>query len=187
MTKRRDGDDRDEQFAMLFHRNYARLVRFYKGYRLTPQDASDLAQEAFAKFYEKFDQYRGEAEWGYVQKIGRNLLINWWRDRSAAKRSGTHVDIEAPGVSGELPTSQQPDYASRVEEEERLARLHDAIRGLPEAQSQVLRLQMSGLSYEQIASTLRVSVDAVKSRRRDALRALKSRMGRDVMLPEDEE
>ncbi|MDQ3281107.1 MAG: RNA polymerase sigma factor [Acidobacteriota bacterium] len=176
----------DEQFRAMYDRHWPRMVRFYRAYNLDDHDAKDLAQEAFKRVYERFEHYRGEAEWGFLQTIARNLLINWWRDRSAAKRSAKTVDIDSPAFSEEIEAPQEPDYAERQEEESRRARLYEEISKLPKAQQQVIRLQLRGLKYEEIATALRITLDAVKSRRRDALKQLKAALGENALPGGDE-
>jgi RNA polymerase sigma factor (sigma-70 family) len=171
--------ERDERFETMFRTHYPRVYRFLRGYRLSREEANDLAQEAFTRFYGKIDQYRGEAEWGFLQTITRNLLINWWRDRSAAKRSGKTVEIDDADVRLALTAREEPDYVEREQEALRSKRLHAAITELPEGQRQCIRLQLAGLKYDEIAKTLRISIDAVKSRRRDALKSLKARLRKE--------
>jgi len=177
MTIRKGGEDRNEQFRALYDRHYPRVFRFYRGHQIQPADAHDLAQEVFAKVFEKFEQYRGEAEWAFLQKAARNRLINWWRDRSAGKRKGTNVDIDAPEVAHTLVAPQGSDYIEEQQAQLRVKRLYEEIRRLTPGQQECLRLQLADHTYEEIAATLKISVDAVKSRRRDALRQLKARLG----------
>lgn len=176
MTIRNDGGDRDQQFKAMFDRHYPHMFRFYRRY-VGHEDAHDLAQETFVRVYAKFEQYRGEAEWGFLQKVAHNLLVNWWRDRSATKRTGKMVYLDDPDVAdAALPASPAFDHAEHEQRSIRMGRLEEAIRALPPGQQQVIRLQLGDLTYEQIAATLRISMDAVKSRRRDALRFLKARL-----------
>ena len=175
MTNRNGDNDRDQEFQAIFDRHYPRMFRFYRGY-VGHQDAHDLAQEAFFRVYQKFEQYRGDAEWGYLQKVARNVLINWWRDRSAGKRSGTMMYLDDPEFAGPLPAAPAVDHAEREQQTIRLKRLEEAIRALPLGQQQCIRLQLAGLKYDEIAATLQISMDAVKSRRRDALKFLKARL-----------
>lgn len=169
-----DGN-RDQHFQAMFDRHYPRMFRFFRGY-VGHEDAHDLAQEVFLRIYAKFEQYRGDAEWGFLQRVGQNLLINWWRDRSAAKRKGIMVHLDDPESVASLPESPAVDHAEDEQRALRLKRLEEAIRALPVGQQQVIRLQLADLKYEEIASTLRISMDAVKSRRRDAVKFLKARL-----------
>jgi DNA-directed RNA polymerase specialized sigma24 family protein len=48
-------------------------------------------------------------------------------------------------------------------------------------------LWLNEFTYDEIAKFLRISVDAVKSRLRDAKKFLRARLGDGNALPEDEE
>lgn len=186
------GRDRDELFAGMFDRHYARMVRYLRGYNVPTEDARDLAQEVFARFYQRIEQYRGEAEWGFLEKIARNLLSNWWRDRSALKRTAHLVHIDDPEFENE-PRAETPDYAERLDSARNRKLLHDAIAALPAGQQHCLHLWLDGFKFKEIAEVLRITLDAVKSRLRDARRTLIDRLGDQAaselggILPEDEE
>ena len=89
------------------------------------------------------------------------------------------VDIDDPELVCDPPAPEEPDYADRQEADLRRARLGRAVAELPQGQRECLRLRIQGLTYDQIAAALRISVDAVKSRLRDAKRHLRERLGGD--------
>ena len=183
----RNGEDRDERFRRLYQKHYRRVVKYYvRAFRLSEPDAEELAQDAFLRFYKAMDEYRGDAEWAFLESTARNLALNRIRSRSTLKRNATTVDIDDPNVREEPMAAAEPDYAERQEMAERKRRLHREIAGLSRAQRQCLQARLAGLSYEEIASGLRISMDAVKSRLRDAKKVLRARLGDDHGLPEDE-
>ena len=79
-----------------------------------------------------------------------------------------------------------PDYAERQQEALRKQRLRDAIIALTPGQRECIQLRLDDFTYEEIAKVLRISVDAVKSRLRDAKKILRERLGDGDALPEDE-
>lgn len=177
---------RDERFESLYRRHYARVWRYYRACRVADDEAHDLAQDAFKRLYERMDQVRGEDEWPFLQAVARSVLLNKIRDQKTAKRHTNIVEIDAPDFAHELAAPEEPDYAERQHEALRRRELHDAVAALPEGQRQCLTLWLGGMKYDQIAKTLRITVDAVKSRLRDAKKQLRARLGADT-LPEDEE
>ena len=179
MTERTVADDRDERFEAIYRKHYARVYRFYRTCGVTDEEAHDLAQDTFKRFYEKFDLYRGDAEWSYLEAIARNVLYNWVRAQKTGKRHASLVEIDDPELVFDPPAPEEPDYADRQEVRDRRKRLKQAVESLPQGQRECLRLRIRGLTYEQIASELRISVDAVKSRLRDAKRHLRTRLGGD--------
>lgn len=183
----RNGEDRDERFRTLYQKHYRRMVKYYvRAFRLSEPDAEELAQEAFLRFYEAMDEYRGDAEWGFFQTIATRLALNRIRSHGTRKRNAPTVDIDDPNVREEPVAPVEPDYAERQEMAERKRLLHREIAGLSRAQRQCIQPWLEGLSYEEIASGLRISLDAVKSRLRDAKKILRARLGDDHGLPEDE-
>ena len=185
MIIRTGGGDRDERFEALYRKYYGRVYKFFRKQVHGDDEAQDLAQETYKRIYETFAQYRGEAEWAFIETTARNVLFNWIRSRKTAKRSADTVDIDGPGFNNDPPAPPQPDLADRQEAEMRRARLWAAIAELPEGQKQCMELWLGDTKYEAIARTLGISVDAVKSRLRDARRALRTQLGES--LPEDEE
>lgn len=175
----------DERFESLYRKYYGRVYKFFRNFRVGDDEAQDLAQETYKRIYETFDQYRGEAEWAFIETTARNVLFNAIRARKTAKRSAPTVDIDGPDFDNDPPAPSVPDIAERQEAEMRKARLWAAIAELPEGQKQCMELWLGDTKYEAIAKTLRISVDAVKSRLRDARKALRTRLGES--LPEDEE
>ena len=174
----------DDLFKGIYQRQYARLVRYIRLYNFGLDDARDLAQDAFVRFYEHIDDYRAESEWGFLQKVARNLMSNRWRALSTIKRTAHVVELESVG---EIP-DPSPDPVERLQTAHRQKQLYDAIETLSPAQKAAVFLWLKGFGYEEIAQVLRITIDAVKSRLRDAKKALRERLGDEptAFLPEDE-
>ena len=187
--KNGNGGDRNERFKTLYQKYYRRVVRFYvRAFRFAEEDAEELAQEAFLRFYEAMDEYRGDAEWAFFESVARNVAYNKIRWRKTQKRNARTVDIDDPEVSrNEPPAPEQPDYAEQQHEALQRKRLYGAISELPPGQRECVQLWLDDFKYGEIATALHTSMDAVKSRLRDAKRQLRARLGEDGTLPEDEE
>ena len=183
------GVDRNQRFESLYRKYYWKVVRFYvQTFRLAEEDARDLAQDAFVRFYKAMDEYRGDAEWAFFEAIARNVAYNRIRSTKTQKRSAKMVDIDDPEALRQEPAAPQgPDYADQEEAALRHRKLHQAIAALTTGQQECIRLQLEGFTYDDIAKALRISVDAVKSRIRDAKRLLRARLGDVGTLPEDQE
>jgi DNA-directed RNA polymerase specialized sigma24 family protein len=65
--------------------------------------------------------------------------------------------------------------------------LRDAITGLPTGSRECIQLWLNEFTYDEIAKFLKITVDAVKSRLRDAKKILRARLGDANALPEVEE
>jgi len=178
----------EERFQALYRKYYMRVVRFYvRAFRVSQEDAEELTQDAFVRFYEALDEYRGEAEWAFLETIARNVAYNRIRSRNTAKRNAPTVNIDDRDRYHEPQAAPEPDYADRQEEVLRRKRLHEAITALTPGQQRCLELWLAEKTYEEIAAALRITVDAVKSRLRDAKKYLRARLGDAGALPEDDQ
>ena len=107
-------DDRNGRFKQLYQQYFRRVVRFYvKVCRVSENDAEDLAQIAFLRFYEAMDEYRYDAGCMYFQTIALNVLRNSLRGSKAAKRRVDLIDLDDPEFAYEPAAPAEPDYAER--------------------------------------------------------------------------
>jgi len=152
-------------------------VTFFTAFGFSREDARDLTQDVFLRVCRSVDEYRGDAAWAYLQQAARRVAINAIRDRRALKRNAVvESDDALAGMPDDRTTS--PDRA--VEEREASEWLHRAVDRLDDNQRPPMRLYLAGLSYEEIANSLGLTVSAVKSRLNQARKRLQE------MLREDE-
>lgn len=140
-----EGDQR--AFAAIFNRYHQPLYRFCLAIVGNPDDAQDALQNTMAKVLRSLPGEEREIElkpWLY--RIAHNESIDLLRRR----RETRELDVEqvAPGYG----------LAEDVATRERLRRLLDDLRELPERQREVLVMrELSGLDFEEIGTTLGTS------------------------------
>lgn len=178
----------DDLFRSIYNRYYARMLRYFRRvFHVSPEDAEELTQDSFVRFYKTLDDYRGEAEWALLEKIAQSVGCNRVRSQKTIKRGAVKPDsLDDYDHPDNHPVSNEPHPAARMIEAELKARLWQEIARLPRGQRQCLQLWLEDMSYEEITRVLRISLDAVRSRVRDAKRLLRERLGAEGMLPEDE-
>src|SRR4051794_22118759 len=126
-------------------------------------EIEDIAQQVFIRVWRSASRYVPRAKFTtWLMKITRNLVFNEMR------RSKRHAGIPLEPESGkEIPTTKTeaaegPD-ATLLERELEQA-IEKAIAALPETQRMAIVLRRyEGVSYEEIADILDLSVPAVKS------------------------
>lgn len=142
-------------------------------YRLTedPEEARDLTQETFLQAFRHVANFRGDADlrtWLY--RIAVNQARNrrrWWRRRrrdatlSLDARSGDDDVPLAARLSDESEADPEQQTLTRERERALLGALGTLAR--PHREVVVLR-DIEGLSYEEVAAALEISVGTVKSR-----------------------
>jgi RNA polymerase sigma-70 factor (ECF subfamily) len=143
-------------------------------YRLTedPEEARDLTQETFLQAFRNIAHFRGDADlrtWLY--RIAVNQARNRWRWWKRRRRERT-VSLDAPagdrdgtslGARLEDRSEGNPEQLALAGERERA--LLKALGALARAYREVIVLRdIEGLSYEEVAASLDLSVGTVKSR-----------------------
>jgi len=163
----------------VFVRTYQDMV-FATAVRLLgePAEAEDVAQQVFLKAFERFDEIGSSpTAAGWLKTVARNACLNHlsryrsrWRFFSELARTDDAGDEAAYDVSA--PAAGSP--ARQMEQADERERLEAALLALPVHQRVPLVLfHFEEISYEEIASTLGVSLAKVKSdihRGREALR-----------------
>jgi RNA polymerase sigma factor (sigma-70 family) len=188
MTTRLDGRGGDDElFRSLYKRYYARMLRYFRQvFRVSEADAQELTQDSFLRFYRAMEEYRGEAEWALLETIARNVGFNRVRSLTTLKRGSVRTEsLDDAAESRREPVNVQRHPVDTLIDAERVSRLRQAIAELPTGQRQCLQLWLDDFSYDEISRALRISLDAVRSRIRDAKRQLREKLGGEGTLPEE--
>lgn len=146
------------------------------------EDTYDLSQETFIKAYTKINQFNEESKFStWLYRIATNTSLDELR-----KRKGKEIySIDRP-LSGEdsdiLP--EHIDKNANVEEEiidkEKSNVIECAFKELNENNKAILNLrEIQGLSYDEIAKVLGVSLGTVKSRISRARQEMKNILMQD--------
>ena len=138
-------------------------------------EALDLAQEVFLRVFRTIHRFRGHSSLRtWIYRIAVNQARNrhgFWRRRHRADQVSLDQHIAAHGdfLSGGEST---PDRV--LAQKELATRLQQALDGLPfDQRTAIVLREIDGLSYEEIAYSLGVSVGTVKSRLTRARQALR--------------
>jgi RNA polymerase sigma-70 factor (ECF subfamily) len=145
--------------------------------RLTadPSQAEDLVQDTMLKAYRSWRQYRpGTNAKGWLLTILRNTFINDYRRR---KHEPIAMDLEAVEPHALYRSMQESDpegtFFSQIVDDKVL----EAIDALPPDFREVLALSdIEGMTYSEIADTMRIPVGTVKSRLFRARRQLQAEL-----------
>ena len=142
-------------------------------YRLTEngEEARDLTQETFLRAFQSIGHFRGDSDLRtWIYRIAINQARNRWRWWRRRRREST-VSIDAPESYGRLglvatlrsPTARDPEQDAIANERERA--LKKALSSLRRVYREAVVLRdIEGFAYEEIATTLEISVGTVKSR-----------------------
>jgi RNA polymerase sigma-70 factor (ECF subfamily) len=142
----------------------ARIVR-------DPDEAQDVAQEAFVRAYRALPTFRGDGSFGaWVTRIAVRLAVA----RMSAKRSIVALDaVASDGWAVRAAPWTEPEV--RIIDQERRSAILETIATLPPRQREVVTMRFYGeLSLEEIATATGVPLGTVKSRLHRALASLRA-------------
>jgi RNA polymerase sigma-70 factor (ECF subfamily) len=168
---------------------YEKLVRQYdrQVFRIAQhitqnrEDAEDVVQDAFLKAYEKLDQFQGNSKfYTWLVRIAVNEALMKLRRRRPERTVSLDEDVKTEDDS--LPR-EVADWSPNPEQQYNQAELREiltrTIQGLPPTFRTVFVLRdVEGLSTEETADALDLSIPAVKSRLLRARLQLRERLSR---------
>ena len=154
-------------FSVLLRRYEGKIFRLAMNITQNREDAEDVLQEAFLKAYEHLDQFQGNSRfYTWIVRIAVNQALMKLRKR----RSDRAVSLDEQIDTGEDTVVREiaawdPDPEERFSREE----LHGILTGAIDELSPIYRTvftlrDVDGLSTEETAEVLDLTVPAVKSR-----------------------
>ena len=132
----------------------------------SPQAAEDAAQEAFISAFRNVGRMRGESVRPWLLRIASNACIDEHRRRR--RRPQVSLDVASQEDESERPL-EVADPSAGPEQQALRGELREALQAellsLPSDQRlAVILCDVEGLSYDEIATTMKSSVGTVKSR-----------------------
>lgn len=152
-----------EQFINTYK---ARVYNTVLGMVHNAEDAEELAQDVFIKALETLENFKGDSKLStWLYRIAINKSLDHIKKGQRKKRFAFLVSINNDGEDN--PAPNLPDFVHpewQLENKELGAQLFKAINQLADKQKTALTLnKIEGLSYEQTADIMEVSVSSVES------------------------
>jgi RNA polymerase sigma-70 factor (ECF subfamily) len=168
-------------YDTLVHKYERQIFRIAQHITQNREDAEDVMQDAFVKGFQKLDQFQGNSKfYTWLVRIAVNESLMRLRKRRTGKMVSIDEDLETE--EGTVPRDLA-DWAPNPEDNYNQAELAEILRktiqGLPPGFRVVFVLRdVDGLSTEETAETLGLSIPAVKSRLLRARLQLRERLSR---------
>jgi RNA polymerase sigma-70 factor (ECF subfamily) len=154
-------------FGSLIRPYEARIFRLAMSITQNREDAEDVLQEAFLKAYEHLEQFQGNSKfYTWIVRIAVNQALMKLRKRKSDRSVSLdeQIDTGEDTVIREI-AAWDPDPEQRFSQDEMRSILTEAIDELAPIYRTVFTLRdVDGLSTEETADALELSVPAVKSR-----------------------
>jgi RNA polymerase sigma-70 factor (ECF subfamily) len=179
VARAKEGDV--EAFEKLVRQYDRQVFRIAQHITQNREDAEDVVQDAFLKAYEKLNQFQGNSKfYTWLVRIAVNESLMRLRKRRTGRMVSIDEDVETE--EGSMPrdlADWSPDPEMMYGQSELAEILRKTIQGLPPGFRTVFALRdVEGLSTEETAEALGLSVPAVKSRLLRARLQLRERLSR---------
>ncbi len=143
---------------------YGRRI-YNLSYRYTGRsaEAEDLTQEIFIRIYQNLKSFRPDAGnfQSWVLRVGRNLIIDHFRQTRRFQQSGGTEEMQAMNLKDE----KMPNPHRLVEQAEISRFLREGLQALsPELKEAIILRDLEGMAYQEIAELLAIPEGTVKSR-----------------------
>ncbi len=167
-----------QAFEELVRRYDRKLLRIAQHVTNNREDAEDVVQESFLKAFQHLNQFHETAQFStWLYRIALNESLQRLRRRRTNKEVSIDRDFQS---DDDLPIDVV-DWAPNPEQLYETAQLRDILRATLQALSPSLRIvfvlrDIEGLSLEETAESLQLSVSAVKARSWRARMQLRKRL-----------
>jgi len=155
-----------QAFDVLVLKYQNKIIQLVYRYVHDPEEARDVAQEAFIKAYKAIGRFRGDsAFYTWIYRIAINTAKNYL---VASGRRPPKSDIDAQDAEQYDGATGLKEYATPERlllRDEIQASIAKAIDELPdELRTAITLRELEGLSYEEIAQTMDCPIGTVRSR-----------------------
>lgn len=188
LVKRARNGDRDA-FQILMTRYQRKVFSICFGMVRNSDDAMDLSQETFVKVYRNLQGFQGDSSfYTWVYRIARNVSIDHIR-KAQRNRTVDYDDTlgrdEDGDDDGMLPGRLGIDPERVLARRELVSKIEDALGELSPAHRECIVLrEVQGLSYQEMADILGISIGTVMSRlhhaRKNMQKSLAEYVGHDL-------
>lgn len=170
-----------DAFEVLVRQNEKAVYNFCLRMCGSREDAFDLSQEAFIKAYRGLKSFKGESSFStWLYRLTSNVCIDFLRKRKNEKTVPLFTENDEGEESERVIPDPGPTPHERAENSELRRDIQNTLLRLSTEHRQAIVLrEINGLTYEEIARTLDISIGTVKSRisraRSEMCRELKKR------------
>ena len=138
-------------------------------------EAEDLAQDVFLRVWEHWGEFETEENAkAFLYTTARNVCVDRMRRRQA---EGHYV-----ARCLEEGSEEEPAFLEEVMRQETWRLLYDAIAKLPGQTRQVIQLGMEGHTNEKVGELMGVSVNTVKTLKKNAYAALRDVLSKEHLM-----
>ena len=160
-------------FKGFFELYFESVYRFARKYTGEDAIARDIAQDTFIRLYERREDFDvPEKAKSFIYITARNLCLDYLKHQKIQEQYHQKQS---------LSEKEEADFLQEITYQETLRILHRAIDTLPPQTRNIILLGLNGKNNNEIAETLNISVNTVKSLKKSAYTSLRGQL-KDSML-----
>ncbi|MEL7589245.1 MAG: RNA polymerase sigma-70 factor [Prolixibacteraceae bacterium] len=158
-------------FRRFFEGFYPSACIFAKKYLNDTAVAEDAAQDAFIEFWKRKDQFSDyRAIKGYIYTVTRNNCLNQIKIKNLRE-----------GILRKEFASEEY-FCEMIQEEETYRIIYQAVNGLAHQSRKIILLSLKGYKNPEIAEELQVSVNTVKTLKKNAYKELRVKLKDHIFI-----
>ncbi|MDD3990138.1 MAG: sigma-70 family RNA polymerase sigma factor [Bacteroidales bacterium] len=165
-----------ESFRLLYETVFPSLILFSHRFTDVRNEAADMVQETLLVFWDKRIDFKGvdEAK-AFLYGTLKNKCMNHLRSKKVHERYVQKQMVEAVQNPESVEESYEVNRA--VIEDEAFVLLYRALAELPPREKEVLELSIQGRKNQDIADSLGLSVNTIKTLKLRAYRKIRELIG----------
>lgn len=161
----------NKALKQFFESFYPSVCIFARKYVRDINIAEDIAQESFIEFWKRREQFADlRALKGFIYTVTRNKCLN------QIKLNSIREDILRNQILSD------DFFYEMVQEEETYRILHQAINGLAAQSRRIILLSLKGYKISEIADELNISVNTVKTLKKNAYKELRNKLQGHIFI-----
>ncbi len=129
------------------------------------EDAEDLAQEVFIEVYKSISSFRGESKIStWIYRIAVTKSLDFIRKKKRKKRFAILKKVFSDDtLTDEITDTENLNPDTKIEQEERIRILNNALESLPDNQRAAFTLsKYDEMSYKEISEILNTTIPSVE-------------------------
>jgi RNA polymerase sigma-70 factor (ECF subfamily) len=166
--------NKDKQaFEIVFNENYGLLCAYASKFVNEDEQAEEIVQEVFVKFWEKCETIDPDSSIkSYLYRSVHNTCLNYIKHQKVKDAYREYA------INFFSSSSESMDL--EAEQRELINLIHEEIDNLPPRCSEIFKLsRYEGLKYQEIAEHLEISIKTVEVQMGKALRILRDKFRQD--------
>jgi len=164
--------NKSKMFKNIFYKYFNSLTVFAKKFVDNEEQARDLVQEVFIKIWESNTDFNSEiALKTYLYFSTKNICIDYYRKNKEISLVEEKEDILC-----------EDNYLNEIIKEETYRILDEALDTLGDQSKKIIKMTMQGYSNKEVASSIGISLNTVKTLKLRAYKKLKTILGNELIV-----